>query len=83
MQIHLKYCDVVRRIVLQFQSASAVKLYILRYYRGGMKNVRVILHQLGMVRTWYNYLDNQMGWKVEAVACNQWMNMTIKWNPLS
>lgn len=47
MQIHLKYCDVVRRIVLQFQFASAVKLYILRYYRGGMKNVKVILYQPG------------------------------------
>lgn len=46
MQIRLKYCGGGRRIVLQFQSASAVKLYILRYYRGGMKNVKVILYRL-------------------------------------
>lgn len=84
MQIRLKYSDVVRRIVLQFQSASAVQLYILRYYRRGMKNVKVLFNtSLEMVRTWYNFLDSQMGWKLEAVACHQWMNVAIKWNPSS
>lgn len=33
--------------VLQFQCASAVKPYILGYFRGGVKNVKVILYQPG------------------------------------
>lgn len=47
-----------------------------------MKNVEVILYQLGNGKNTVQ-LSGQSGWKVEAVACNLWMNVAVKWNPLS
>jgi len=45
--------------------------------------LKLFYTSLEMVRTWYNFLDSHMGWKVESVACNRWMNVAIKWIPLS